>query len=137
MIIRSSTVTIALSEMPGAYAVARLAPTEPLPSFAATVGFVSITRTEDELSIVCLADAVPDGVQAAIPWVGFKFEGPFDFGLTGIADSVVHPLARAEIGIVLISTFDTDYLFVKGENRQKAIDALRAAGHRLSLQASG
>jgi uncharacterized protein len=126
-------VAIAISEMPGIYAVARLEAAAEIPAWANEPGFSSITRTDDELSIVCRAEHVPENVHGDRAWAGFKFEGPFDFGLTGIADSVVHPLALAKIGIVLISTFDTDYLFVKIENKQKMIDALRAAGHRLTL----
>jgi uncharacterized protein len=120
---------LALTELAGAYTIARLAPDTALPAWADGPGFVSIARTAEELSILCLAARVPEGVVAAGPWVGFKLQGPFDFAETGIGAAILAPLAEARIGILFVSTFDTDYLFVKEANRLAAIAALRAAGH--------
>ena len=120
---------LALTELPHDYAIARLAPEAALPAWADGPGFVSIARTAEELSILCLAARVPAGTGAVGPWVGFKLEGPFDFGETGIGAAILAPLAAAGIGILFVSTFDTDYLFVKREERVAAIAALVAAGH--------
>jgi uncharacterized protein len=123
---------ITLTELVGEYAVSRLEQGAAFPAWADGKGFVSISRTSDELSIVCLAERVPDGVKSDAGWIVFKFEGPFGFDQTGIATSVLNPLAEEKIGIFLISTFDTDYLLIKTENRRKAISALEKAGHQLN-----
>ncbi|AOS44053.1 hypothetical protein Verru16b_01114 [Lacunisphaera limnophila] len=92
-------------------------------------GFSSISRTPQELSIVCAEDVVPQGVKVEAGWRVFKVEGPLDFSLTGILASIATPLAKAGVSIFAISTYDTDYVLVKNEKVQDAMTALRAAGH--------
>lgn len=123
--------SLTLLELKGDYAVSRLAADEAIPAWADGAGFVSISRTEDELSVVCRADRVPGDVRSDAPWTAFKLQGPFPFDATGIALSVIEPLATAGIGIFLVSTFDTDYLLVKGENAERTRMLLTEAGHRL------
>ncbi|MBI5715962.1 MAG: ACT domain-containing protein, partial [Chloroflexi bacterium] len=90
----------------------------------------TVTRTTDELSITCPEADVPrDVAKCERGWRAFKLHGPFDFGLTGILASVLNPLAEAGVGIFALSTFDTDYVLVKEENVEKAIEALRKFGH--------
>ena len=91
--------------------------------------FVSITRTEDELSIVCPRDCVPAGVRAERDWRVLKLMGPFTFSTTGVLASMATPLARAGISLLSIATFDTDYLLVKSDVFDNAVAALTAAGH--------
>ena len=74
-------------------AVCRLSPDAPLPEWAMTSAFTSVTRTADELSIVCLAKQVPEGIKSEQPWVCFKLEGPFPFLQTGVLASFIDPLA--------------------------------------------
>lgn len=115
----------------GRFAVSRLAADAAVPSwaYAGTIG--SVTRTAEELSIVCSLKNVPADVKAEAPWTGFKLEGPFPFQLTGILASFLDPLAEAGIPIFAISTYDTDYVFVKEEFADAALRALRDAGHKL------
>jgi uncharacterized protein len=94
-------------------------------------GFVSVTRTADELSLVCAESAVPQDIQCEPGWRLFKIEGPLDFSLTGILTSVAQPLAEARVSIFTISTYDTDYVMVKERDLEKAALALAAAGHRV------
>ena len=126
---RAASFSVTLRVLPGEYAISRLEPDAALPDWADGPGFVSIARTVDELSILCEAERVPLGVRSEPGWSGFQFVGPFAFDETGIAASVLQPLADAGIGIVLVSTFDTDYLFVKTEQAGRAAEALTAAGH--------
>jgi len=121
--------TLRLEALPESYAVARLAPDEPIPVWADGTGFVSISRTRDELSIVCVAERVPAGIKADGPWTCFMLVGPFAFDETGIALAAIKPLADVGIGIFLVSTFDTDYLLVKSKNAERARQALASAGH--------
>lgn len=92
--------------------------------------FISITRTDDELSIVCSESAATDLTKVDRPWRAIKVHGPFAFDQTGVLASFLSPLATASIGIFATSTFDTDYILVKSENLEHAVQALQAAGHR-------
>jgi hypothetical protein len=115
----------------GRFAVCRLAPDAALPDWALTGVFTSITRTADELSVVCPAGNVPAEVKAEVAWVCFKLEGPFPFLQTGVLASFLDPLAKGGVPIFAISTYDTDYVLIKEDFAGKAVDALRAAGHDL------
>lgn len=118
-------------------AVCRLAPGAPVPAWAWTGEPASVTRTREELSIVCRAEAVAQGVRRETGWRCFKVAGPLGFGLTGILASLAAPLAAAEIPIFALSTFDTDYVMVKAEHLDRATEVLRAAGHRVDGRSSG
>ncbi|HUR82935.1 MAG TPA: ACT domain-containing protein [Thermoanaerobaculia bacterium] len=109
-------------------AVCRLPPSVPLPSWIGGA-FTSVTRTSEELSIVCDELAPPDDVQAERGWRLLRVEGPIPFEVTGIAAALVTPLAEAHISVFLLATYDTDYLLLKDETFSRAIDVLRAAGH--------
>jgi len=91
-------------------------------------------RTQDELSIVCAENLVPqqgEGVLVERDWIALKLEGPFPFAMTGVLASFLRPLAEAEIPVFAISTFDTDYVLVKAESLKTALTALGAAGHQM------
>lgn len=124
-------VRVRLKPLSGRYAVSRLEAKESIPGWADGPGFVSITRTEDELSVVCLQDRVPDGVKHDRDWVALKLQGPFAFDETGILLSVIKPLSENELGIFLVSTFDGDHLLVKVKDEAAARGLLVAAGHTL------
>ena len=94
-------------------------------------GFFCITQTADELSIVCDESRVPDVVRAEKDWVALKLEGPFPFSMTGILSSFLEPLAAAQIPIFAVATFDTDYVLMKREKLEKAIESLSVAGHEM------
>lgn len=122
---------LTLSLLPETLAVCRLAPDADLPAWAWTGEPASVTRTRDELSIVCRVDAVPQGVRAEVGWRCLKVQGPLDVALTGILVALTTPLAAAGISVFAVSTFDTDYLLVKAENLDRAINVLRGAGHHV------
>src|SRR5262249_11782378 len=111
------------------FAVCKLAADAALPSWADGGPFVSITRTSDELSVVCLQASVPDGVPCAPGWRCLQVAGPLDFALVGVLASLAVPLAAAGISIFVVSTFDTDYLLVRAENLERTIEVLRRSGH--------
>ncbi|MFC4426816.1 ACT domain-containing protein [Deinococcus navajonensis] len=118
---------LTLSVLPERYAVVQLSPGAPPP---VPVGALwSLTRTPDELSLVCEEAQVPPGVKVAGGWVAFKLHGPFEFTLTGILASVLDPLRDAGVGIFALSTFDTDYVLVQADTQSRATAVLRAAAH--------
>lgn len=115
----------------GDYGVARLEPSEPIPAWAEGQGFVSISRSDDELSVVCLESRIPEGVRDDRGWACLKLLGPFAFDETGIVLSVIAPLSSNGIGIFVVSTFDGDHVMVKREDLDVARQLLTEAGHRL------
>ena len=119
-----------LTTLPDRFSICKLDPRAGIPAWATPGPFFSVTRTPDELSIVCLEENVPTtGIRVERGWRCLKVRGPLHFGLTGILASIAGPLAAAKISIFSLSTFDTDYLLVKAENLSQAMDALRVAGH--------
>jgi hypothetical protein len=123
------TTELALTILPGLYAVGRLPTSAPIPDWAVGDWFFSITRTADELSILCPQDHVPDGVKCEPGWRCLQVAGPLGFSLTGVLASLLAPLAEAKISIFAVSTYDTDYVLVKADSFKEAINALLAAGH--------
>jgi uncharacterized protein len=120
-----------LSLMPDHHTIVRLAPDAPVPPWAAKGTFFSITHTADELSIVCAAQCVPANLRSQINWRVFKVHGPFALPETGVLSALAAPLAKAEISLFVISTFDTDYLLVNAEQLDRAVTALEGAGHTI------
>ncbi|MFL9814547.1 ACT domain-containing protein [Stutzerimonas sp. VN223-3] len=122
---------LSFSVLPKSFVVARLEPSADVPSTVlASRDFISITRTDDELSIVCSENVATDLTKVDQPWRAIKVHGPFAFDQTGVLASFLSPLASASIGIFATSTFDTDYILVKSENLEHAVQALQVAGHR-------
>ena len=115
----------AVTELPGRFAVARLQADADVPPWASSGrGFVSVTRTAQELSITCPQDVVPGGVPAQRGLAALRVEGPLDFGLTGILAALSAPLAEAGIPVFAVATYDTDYLLVPGDRAAEALALL-------------
>jgi hypothetical protein len=121
-----------LEIVPGTYAVCRLAAAEPVPGWAASGPFVSVTRTEAELSVVCPEGAVPAGVRKEPGWRCLRVVGPLGFGMTGVLASLAGPLASSGVSIFVVSTYDTDYLMVQHRDLERGKDALERAGHTVA-----
>lgn len=115
----------------GRYAACRLEPSTPVPAWAQGGDFCAVTRTDQELSIVCPEHVVPDEIDAQRGWRCMRVAEPLDFAVTGVAAALASPLAAAGIPILLIATYDTDYLLVRDDHFDRALAALREAGHRV------
>lgn len=113
------------------FAVCRLSPEAGLPDWVFGSSFFSVTKTADELSVVCDVNRVPPDVKCEKDWRILKVEGPLDFSLTGILASIARPLAAAKISLFAVSTFETDYILIKSENLNRACQTLRASGFTL------
>ncbi len=118
-----------LELVPGSYAVCRMGAEDPLPAWATTGPFVSLTRTDAELSIVCPQELVPAAVRSEPGWCCLRVRGPLGFGMTGVLASLAAPLAGSGVSIFVVSTYDTDYLMVQSRDLERAISALTRAGH--------
>jgi hypothetical protein len=113
-------------------AVSRLDGDAPLPPwFVLNPPFSCAVRRDGELSLVCDAADVPDGVDCERPWRALEVAGPLDFSLTGILASLAAPLADAGVSIFAVATYDTDVLLVRAAQLDDALAALRAAGHEV------
>jgi hypothetical protein len=114
-----------LIQMEQQLAICRLQGNAALPGWVPGKGFWSVTRSEEEVSIVADERRIPDGVEADKGWRAFRVKGTLDLTMTGILSSLLHPLAEAGISVFTISTYLTDYLLVKAESYE---DAQRVLG---------
>lgn len=120
-----------LTVLPGSFAIVRLAADAPVPGWATQGGFFSVTRTNEELSVVCAEDQVPRGKAAETGWRALKVAGSFALSEIGVLAALAAPLADAKVSLLAISTFDTDYLLVGERQLHTAMTALKGAGHRI------
>lgn len=119
---------LSFSVLPENFAIVQLPPNESPPNWVSG-DFYSITRTSDELSIVCDQNLLPEGIKADKDWKALKIQGPLDFSLVGILSDISSTLAKGEVSIFVISTYNTDYILVKSKDLDKAVDLLKSAGH--------
>ena len=120
-----------LTLLPEPFAISQLVAAASIPEWAMQGAFFSVTRTRDELSIVCEQSRVPAGVRSQPGWSVLKVHGPFDLTKTGVLSSLASSLAEAKLSLFTISTFDTDYLLVASETLSAAVRALEQAGHKI------
>ena len=122
-------IKLIVSDLP--LAVCRLGGADRIPGWAFQGTFFSITRTAEELSVVCPENLVPVDVQAERGWLALRVAGVIDFSVTGVLAGLTAPLAEDTISVFAISTYDTDYVLVKEHDLGRAIEKLREAGHVL------
>ena|SRR5579863_5792401 len=116
---------------PDRYAICRLEAGAPLPAWAGGGDFLSVTRTAQELSVVCADSMVPESAHAQRDQRLLQIEGTLAFVLVGILASIAEPLAKAEIGVFAVSTYDTDYLLISDKELSRAAEVLEASGHTI------
>lgn len=123
---------LSLSLLPERLAVCRLGPNEAIPQWVFSTSFWSVTRTDEELSLILPEELVPSSWKAEKGWRCLKVLGPLDFSITGIIASLSTLLAEAGVSILAISTYDTDYLLVRSGDVDRAKEILIEHGHRIS-----
>ena len=117
--------------MDGEVTVHQLDPSSEIPSQIFESDFYSLSRTPDEISVVCRSEIEVAAKKSVSGWRCIKVLGPLEFSLTGILAGIADVLARAGISIFAISTYDTDYILVRSENVDAAVQALSRAGYAL------
>ena len=125
---------LSLTLLPDAVAICRLEPTGQIPEWALASDWWSITRTSEELSVVCAESCVPADVASSRGWRALKFDGPLPLDQTGILASVTAPLAAARVSVFALATFSTDFVLIPAAHQPAAIDALERAGHSVRSQ---
>ncbi len=123
---------LALSVLQTPLAIVRLEPTAPVPAWAWSGEVCAVTRTASELSVVCGEACVPPDALAQRGWRALMVDGRLEFSLTGVLAALAGPLADASVSIFALSTYDTDYVLVGGEDLARACAALTQAGHAVS-----
>ena len=117
-----------LELLPDTFAICRLDGNAAIPDWAKD-DFVSITRTHEELSIVCRQELVPDDVQAEREWRCLRIVGKLDFSLVGVIAAITKVLADASNSVFVMSTYDTDYFLVRAVDVDRTVETLVEAGH--------
>ncbi|SOC43725.1 ACT domain-containing protein [Ureibacillus acetophenoni] len=124
-----------LKMLDSTFSVVKVPPTETIPLWAINADMFSITKTDEELSIVCPSECLPSNEEYKYvenDWMCIKVEGILDFSLTGILSSLANTLAKNQISIFAISTYNTDYLLIKSHSIEKAKVVLENEGHTFS-----
>ena len=130
---QNSKQTLQFRRLAAPYAIVQLNADAAVPIWAAEGEFISITRTQDELSIVCPTANVPANVRSPHRWTCLKLQGPFSFSLTGVLLSFIEPLSVNGVPIFAVSTYDTDYVLIQEDHFEKALRLLQQAGHQLLI----
>jgi uncharacterized protein len=123
-----SDAPLTLEVLPGLLAVCRLSPSQGVPDWVVRLPFWSLTRTDDELSIVLPETLASPTWKQEAGFRALKVRGPLDFGLTGVLARLAVALAAAGVSIFALSTFDTDYVLVRDTDLTRAVEALQTAG---------
>jgi len=118
-----------LSRYPETLAVVKLGPGAEVPAWAESSSIFSVTATATETSVVCAARNVPKKAVHQRPFTAFQVEGPLDFALTGVLAGLLQPLAEAGISVFTLSTYDTDWILVPGDDADRAAEEWRRSGH--------
>ena len=124
---------LSLELLPGRFAIARLQRHAQLPGWVQDGPLVSITRTPEELSIICGEVFVPLDVKAQRGLRCLRVLGPIEFSEIGVLESLARPLAGAGLSIFALSTYDTDYVLLAQAELEAGLSALSEAGHVLRL----
>ena len=123
------SVALRLRGVPGIYGVARLSPASPIPHWFDGPGFSALMRADDELTLVCLQERIPETVEAERSWRCFRSLGPIPFNATGIVRALIEPLSTQGIGVFVVCTFDGEHILVAETDWEKSKGLLEQAGH--------
>jgi len=112
------------------YTINKLPQFAEIPSILSNGEMCFISRTDEELSIVCPDFMAPNNVQQELGWRCLKVEGTVKLQEVGVLASILQPLSEANVPVFTVSTFNTDYVFVMDEHLVNVVHALQKAGHQ-------
>jgi hypothetical protein len=121
----SQSKKLTLVVLPNSLAVCRLEKEAQIPAWVYKSSFYTVSKTTEELSVVCDQSVVPVAVKKQDNWKAFKVQGPLDFSQIGIISSLSKPLAENNIPIFALSTYDTDYILVESKYFDRAKEILK------------
>lgn len=123
---------LTLTVLEGSYTVHRFSADAPVPETIEQSKFYSVTRTDEELSLVCESSIDLNAPKSETDWRIIRVVGPLDFSLTGVLAEISSILASAGVSIFAVSTFDTDYIFVREYCLKEALKVIKKAGHNVA-----
>lgn len=115
--------------VPGRFAVCRLVPDAEVPAWWTGPGFKAVVQTEDETTLVCLQDRIPEDVQCEKDWACLRSLGPFPFDAAGVVSSIISPLSDAGVGVFVLCTYDGEHVLIPSSDTSLAMKCLEEAGH--------
>jgi len=118
-----------LDVLPDRLAICRLDPEHADFDWDPGEGLLSVTFTDEEVSLVCEEGFAPADAEVSRGWRCLRVEGPLDLGMVGVLAVLAGALASAGVAVFVLSTFDTDHILVRGAQLAQAINCLRSAGH--------
>lgn len=124
--------SIPLKALPGLYGIVRLGHADAVPDWFAGSGLTAAVRTDDELTLACRQDRIPDGLETDRNWRCFRSVGPFAFDTPGVVLSLIGPLSTAGVGVFVLCTFDGEHILVPDKDWARATRLLETAGHVFS-----
>jgi len=119
-----------LRKIDGSFGICQLPADATPPDWANGPGFTAQIRSDDELTIICRADRIPEGQKSALGWACFRSVGPFAFDEAGIVASLVAPISAAGIGVFVVCTFDGEHLLVPEAAFDQVAGILCQNGHQ-------
>jgi uncharacterized protein len=131
-----------ITVLPSLFAMCQLKQDEPLPAWVYQSSFYTISKTADELSVVCEEHLVQGEIKKSVGWKLLKINAVLDLSLTGITAQFSTALAKVGVNLSVMATYNTDYILVEEVKLETAIEALRGAGfevkpHPVPLQKRG
>ena len=126
----AASANLFLSVLSETFTIHKLSPDLSIPEEILKSNYYSVTKTDNELSVVCSELIEVKSLQSSKGWKCIKVKGPLDFNLTGIFAGISDILAQANISIFAISTFDTDYILVRSKDLSSARNKLRKADYK-------
>ncbi len=124
------SVNLVLSVLSETFTIHKLSPDLSIPEEILKSNYYSVTKTDNELSVVCSELIEVKSLQSSKGWKCIKVKGPLDFNLTGILAGISDILTRGSISIFAISTFDTDYILVRSQDLPSARKKLKKGGYK-------
>ena len=125
-----SSVNLVLSMLSETFTIHKLSPDASIPEEILKSNFYSVSKTENELSLVCSEVVEVQSLQSSNGWKCIKVKGPLDFNLTGILAGISDILTKGNISIFAISTFDTDYILIRSQDLSSARNKLMKADYK-------
>jgi len=121
--------SLSLELLPDRLAICRLDPEQADFDWDPGEGLLSVTFTDDEVSVVCDEAVAPADAEVSRGWRCLRVDGPLDLGMVGVLAALAGALASAGVSVFALSTFDTDHLLVRDAQLEQAVASLRSAGH--------
>ena len=125
---------LTLDLLEGEWSIARLPAAEPVPDWAWSEVFSSVSRTSEELSIIAPSQQVPSSVKSEVGFRVLAVRGPLAFDAKGILADLAGAIAAADVALLALSTFDTDILLVRQQDLAAATTAISSRGHAVEVE---